>query len=222
MLVHVLDRFALKDVEAKKVMYEKVSDKLIDNKLYLDKLEAASRSDHIILHGHAEPAQNYNINGYETQEQFEKYIIEAAGKVGVEIKSEHISFAHRIGQRPRNATGGPRLRENGENFCCPILFKFIKRAKKEALMRQKKTLKDSHSIKISEDQTLLRKALCNFVNELESVKVAYPQNGKVLVRLQNNPDKVIRIESFRDLHRVGYSGRPDFTKLKLDGVILTM
>ena len=57
---------------------------------------------------------------------------------------------------------------------------------------------------------------------MENVKVAYHQNGKVLDRLENNPDKAIIIESFRDLHRDGYSGRPDFTKLKLDGVILTM
>ena len=93
---------------------------------------------------------------------------------------------------------------------------------KEKIMRRKKTLKDSHSIKITEDQTPLRKALCDYVNEQENVRVAYPQNGKILVRLENNPDKVIRIETFKDLQRVGFSGLVDFSKLKLNDALLTL
>ena len=134
----VLDTYALKNVEDKTENFEKVNEKFIDNKLNFDKLEAASRLDHIIIHGHKDPNQNYQINGYETQEQLEIYIIEAAVKVEIEIKPEHISFAHRIGQRPRNSQGEPRLREDSQRFCYPVLFKFVKRAKNEALMRQKK------------------------------------------------------------------------------------
>ena len=76
---------------------------------------------------------------------------------------------------------------------------------KEAIMRQKKTLNDDHNIKISEDQTPLRKALCEYVNELQNVKVAHPMKGKVSVRLVNNPKKAIFLESFKDLHRIGFN-----------------
>ena len=220
MLAKLVDRFAEKINEDKAEIYSKVNNKLIDYKLDHDRLDAANRLDHIILHGHSEPNKNYQPKGYETQEELESYIIEAAGKVGIEIKSEHISFAHRIGKKPVNASGGPKLRENGSRFARPIIFKLVKRAMKEAIMRQKKTLKDDHNINISEDQTPLRRALCEYVNGLQNVKVAYPMNGKVSVRLVNNPEKAIILESFKDLRRIGFNDQVDLNKLKLDGIML--
>ena len=220
MLERLVDRFAKQSKEDKAEIYSKVSNKFVDHKLDHDKLDAMNRLDHIILHGHSEPAKNYQPNGYETQEEFEGYIIEAASNVGIDIKSEHISFAHRIGKRPVNAQGGPRLLRNGNKFARPIIFKLVKRAKKEELMRQKKNLKDNHNIKISEDQTPLRKALCEYVNEMDIVKVAYPMHGKVYVRLESKPEKAIGLDSFKDLHRIGFKDQVDLSKLKLDDVLL--
>ena len=83
----------------------------------------------------------------------------------------------------------------------------------------KKTLRDSHGIKIAEDITPLRKALCDFANELDTVKVAYPMDGKIMVRLHANPNRAIRMESYKDLHRIGFTGEPDWSKLKLDDLM---
>ena len=53
-------------------------------------------------------------------------------------------------------------------------------------------------------------------NDLENVKVAYPQEGKILVRLHTDPSKVIRMESYKDLKKIpGFNGEFDWEKLKL-------
>ena len=73
---------------------------------------------------------------------------------------------------------------------------------------------------MSEDVTPLRKALCDLANESDLVKVAYPQEGKILVRTVADPNKVIRMESFKDLHKInGYSTDSyDWDKLKLSDI----
>ena len=102
----------------------------------------------------------------------------------------------------------------------PILFKFSKKAKRSELFKNKKDLRTDHSIKIAEDTTPLRRALCEVTNKLDYVKVAYPQDGKICVRLHSNPKKVIRMESHLDLESIGYSGEFNWKELKLDDLIL--
>ena len=57
-------------------------------------------------------------------------------------------------------------------------------------------------------------------NKLDFVKVAYPQDGKICVRLNSNPKKVIRMESYLDLENIGYSGEFNWKEMKLNDLIL--
>ena len=88
------------------------------------------------------------------------------------------------------------------------------------LLKAKKKLKEDHGIKITEDATPLRKALCDFVNNLDEVKVAYHQDGKVCVRLKSDDSKVTMLESYKDLAKIGYTGDPDWGALKLTDQML--
>ena len=105
----------------------------------------------------------------------------------------------------------------------PILFKISKRSKRDELLRKKKTLRLSHSVKITEDVTPLRKALCDYVNKQSTVKIAYPQDGKICVRLHANENKVIRLDSYKDLDKIGIAEPTEdsvWADLKLDGLQL--
>ena len=88
------------------------------------------------------------------------------------------------------------------------------------LLKAKKKLKDDHGIKITEDATPLRKALCDFVNKLDEVKVAYHQDGKVCVRLKSDDSKVIMLESYKDLDKIGHTGDHDWEALNIADQIL--
>ena len=188
----------------------------LDHKLQMDKIETFNRQDNIIVIGYEEPAQNYQTYGRESPEDMENILINIGSKVGVSIDANHISDGFRMGKRPVNSDGSPKLRQDGSKFSRPICFRLNKRFKKTELLRSKKTLKDSHGIKISEDVTPIRKALCDVANECESVKVAYPQDGKILVRLTADPSKIIRMESYKDLTKIpDFDGEYDWDKLKL-------
>ena len=188
----------------------------LDQKLNIDKIETYNRQDNIILFGHEEPDKNYTPFGRETQEEIENVLIDAGNKISLSIDRNHISDGFRLGKRPTNLDGSPKTREDGTRFARPIFFRLNKRFTRTALLRSKKTLKETHGIKIAEDITPMRKGLCDIANELESVKVAYPQDGKILVRQHADPTKIIRMESYKDLTKIpGFSGEFDWNKLRL-------
>ena len=191
--------------------------KLLDEKLNNDKLESYNRQDNIILFGYEEPAKNYEPLGRETPEELEQILVDVASKVGVTIDPTNISDGFRLGKKP---SGTPVIRDDGLKVARPILYKLNKRSKRSELLRKKKDLKNTHKLKISEDVTPLRKALCDVANESALVKVAYPQEGKILVRTVADPSKVIRLESFKDLRRIpDYpTDHYDWDKLKLSDI----
>ena len=202
---------ALRDENTKAL--ESLRHKLIEEKLNNDRLEAYNRQDNIIVFGWEEPSTNYETYGRESPEQLEQVLVDVAAKVGVTIDPNHISDGFRLGKRP---TGSPVLRSDGVHFARPILFRLNKRSKRTELLRKKKTLKETHRIKIAEDVTPLRKALCDVANEFVSVKVAYPQDGRILVCTVSDPTRVVRMESYKDLRKIpGFSGTYNWVKLKI-------
>ena len=188
----------------------------IDEKLNVDRQEVHNRRDNVIIFAYEEPPNNYLPNGRETQEQLEDILIDVGNKAGVKIERNYISDGFRMGKRPVNENGSPKTRHDGTKVARPIHFRLNKGFAKTALLRNKKMLKETHGIKIAEDTTPLRKALCDFANEIESVKVAYPQGGKIFVRTKENPSRVIQLETYKDLDNVpGFSGELNYQKLKL-------
>ena len=199
---------------------EHCQDKIIKQHILTDKLDTYNRQDNLLLIGFKEPPKNYEDFGRESEEELENILISIGEKVGVEIKSEHISVAYRIGNNHKHPNNTPKKTSSGDNVARPILYKFSKKAKRAELFKNKKDLRTDHNTKIAEDTTPLRRALCEVTNKLDHVKVAYPQDGKICVRLHSNPKKVIRMESHLDLESIGYSGEFNWKELKLDDLIL--
>ena len=140
---------------------------VLDETLNRDSLDSYNRQDNIIVFGYEEPQKNYEPNGRETPEELEQVLVNIASKVGVTIDPANISDGFRLGKKPN---GSPLRRNDGSFVARPILFKLNKRSKKSELLRKKKTLKETHKLKISEDVTPLRKALCDVANEYDSLK----------------------------------------------------
>ena len=197
---------------------------VLNQRLMFDKYDSYSRQDHVILLGRTEPDKNYEAYGKETQEEFEDMLHEIGQKVGIDIQPGHISLAHRLGNNHKDSDNRKKYRDDGTTpIARPILFKLSNRYKRNELLRKKKTLRVTHRVKIIEDVTPLRKALCDFVNKQSTVKIAYPQDGKICVRLHANENKVIRLESYKDLDKIGISVPTedlDWAELKLDGLQL--
>ena len=141
----------------------KCREKLIEQRLICDRLDAQNRQSNVLVIGQEEPSSNFTSNGFESQDDFGNVLENIANKVSTPVSTQDIDYAHRLGKKPSGPSGTPR----------PILFKLTRRSKKIDLMRKKKLLRESHNIKIAEDITPLRKALCDFVNYSDTVKVAY-------------------------------------------------
>ena len=195
-------------------------DKIMKQHILQDKQDALIRQDNLLLFGCKEPSKNYENFGRETEEELEDILISVGAKVNVALKPEHISVAYRIGNNHKFPDNSPKKTQSGDNVARPILFKFSKKAKRSELFKNKKDLRTDHNVSIAEDTTSLRRALCEVTNKLDSVKVAYPQDGKICVRLKSDPKKVIRMESYLDLEKIGYSGEYDWKELKLDDLRL--
>ena len=146
-----------------KDLVKATNEKLLDLNIVNDRLDTAARQDNLILIGQEEPAHNYTQYGYETQEELENLLIDAALKAEISLRPEDISMAHRIGRKPITAGGAPKKKPDGTKVARPILYKFIKRAKNIEILRAKKSLKNDHSIKFAEDVTPQRKKLCEYV-----------------------------------------------------------
>ena len=100
---------------------------VFNQRLILDRYDNYSRQDHVILLGHKEPDTNYEPYGKETQEDFENILLNIGQKVGIDIKSEHISLAHRLGNNHKDSDNNKKFRADGTTpISRPLLFKISK------------------------------------------------------------------------------------------------
>ena len=186
---------------ALKVFVDKMDSKVAEmqrycllNKFENDKLEKYSRRDNLRISGLAEEAD-------ETDEVLEAKVIELAEDIGVKLKPEEISVAHRLG-KPRD--GGR-----------PLIVRFCQRKKRDEMMINKKKLKGrQRKVYINEDLTSLRATLMSMVKEQESVKNVSTRNGSILAWLTNGGRPVV-VNTPDDLSKVGLTS-PDWKRLKLE------
>lgn len=186
---------------AMNVFMEKMERKVADmqrycllNKFENDKLEQYSRRDNLRISGIEEDAD-------ETEEVLEAKVIELAENIGVKLKSEEISVAHRLG-KPRD--GGR-----------PLIVRFCQRKKRNEMMINKKKLKGrERKVYINEDLTSLRATMMSLVKEQETVKNVSTRDGSILAWLTSGGRPVV-INTPDDLLKVGISS-PDWKRLKLE------
>lgn len=154
----------------------------------LDDIESYSRSDNLIIRGipersAAERASDGPPLGggslHESHESVETTILEFFNStLGVGIKSQDVSIAHRIKPGPQD-----RIR--------PIIVRFNNRMARLAVLRARKTLKDSND-KIFISEHLTKSASDLFYNArklLREKKIfgTWTQNGQVYVRFSPDP-----------------------------------
>ena len=152
------------------------------NKYDNDKLEQYSRKENLCISGIAEETN-------ETDGILEAKIIELAGDMGVELKSEDISVAHRIG----------KPKEGGR----PVIVRFCQRKKKNEVMRNKKKLKGKErKVYVNEDLTSLRAKMMKVTKEQESVKNVATRDGSILAWMYSGGRPVV-INTPDDLHKIG-------------------
>lgn len=154
------------------------------NKYDNDKLEQYSRRENLRITGIVEETN-------ETEDILEAKVIELAGDMGVELKSEDISVAHRLG----------KPKEGGR----PIIVRFCQRKKKNEVMRNKKKLKGKdRKVYVNEDLTSLRAKLMKMAKEQESVKNVATRDGSILAWMHSGGRPVV-INTPDDLHKIGIS-----------------
>ncbi|KAK4320927.1 hypothetical protein Pmani_008244 [Petrolisthes manimaculis] len=162
-----------------------------------DKLEQYSRRENLRISGLEEEDD-------ETEEVLEAKIIEFAQDIGVKIKSNDISLAHRMG----------RNREEGR----PVIVRLCHRKKKNEIVINKKKLKEKNrKVYVNEDLTSLRARMISIVKEHEAVKNVTTRDGSILAWLNSGGRPVVVNNPF-DLHKVGIDS-PDWRKLNLDHLI---
>ncbi|KAK4290785.1 hypothetical protein Pmani_036344 [Petrolisthes manimaculis] len=153
--------------------------------------------------------ENLRISGLEeeddeTEEVLEAKIIELAQDIGVKIKWNDISLAHRMG----------RNREEGR----PVIVRLCHRKKKNEIVINKKKLKEKNrKVYVNEALTSLRGRMISVVKEHETVKNVTTRDGSILAWLNSGGRPVVVNNPF-DLHKVGIDS-PDWRKLNLDHLI---
>ena len=177
----------------------KVQRQCLPNKYENDKMEQYSRRENLRIFGINEEAN-------ETEDVLEAKVIELAGDIGVEIKPDDISVAHRMG----------KPREGGR----PVIVRFCHRKKKYEMMRNKKKLKGrQRKVYINDDMTSLRAKMMKLVKEQEVVKNVSTRDGSILAWLHSGGKPVV-INTPDDLQKVGISTpeRVNFSLGQLAGI----
>ena len=140
------------------------------------------------------------------KENTSELLVELAGSIGVDLTTADISVSHRLGT-PRKEKG----RDSSVHTPRPIIAKFVRREKRDEILRNKSKLQwkrpelleeGEFNIFINDDLTqarsIIRKALSN---QPDKVKVG-TANGKLLYTFTNNGfEKTVSIDSPMDLIR---------------------
>ncbi|MPC48925.1 hypothetical protein E2C01_042712 [Portunus trituberculatus] len=138
------------------------------------------------------------------EEVLEEKVIKLASSMGVSLRADDISVVHCLGK--------PRDREH------PVIVRFCRRKKRNALLRRKGELKKKDSrVFINEDLTPLRSAMRRMVEEQAGVKNVTTRNGKILAWLTDDPNRAIEINTPDDLNKVGIV-TPDWKRLQMDHI----
>ena len=167
------------------------------NKYENDRLEQYSRRDNLRISGIEEEDD-------ESEEVLEAKVIELAEDIGVKLKPDEISVAHRLG-KPRD---GGRT----------VIVRFCHRKKKNEIMSNKKKLKGrQRKVYINEDLTSLRAKMMSLVKEQETVKNVSTREGSV-VAWPTSGGRPVVINTPDNLEKIGITS-PDWKKLNLDHLI---
>lgn len=164
-----------------------------------DQLEQYTRRETVKICGLEEQAD-------ETTGMLEKAVIEIANVIDVPLNPCDISVVHRSGPKKN---GKPR----------PVLCKFVSRKKKEAIISNRRALKNADSagnkVFIYDDLTPLRSKLLHVVKKKETVHHAYTSNGKIFACLKDTDDpnkhldlKKVVVENPDDLFKIGFEDIP--------------
>lgn len=161
-----------------------------------DQLEQYTRRESVKICGLEEQAD-------ETTGMLEEAVIEIANVIDVPLNPCDISVVHRSGPKK---SGKPR----------PVLCKFVSRKKKEAIISNRRALKNAgNKVFIYEDLTPLRSKLLHVVKKNETIHHAYTSNGKIFACLKdiNDPNKhldlkKVVVENPDDLFKIGFEEIP--------------
>ena len=177
-------RKALDDskIEINKVKVENSRLKQIVNiNLYkIDDLEQYGRRENMRIHGISESTDSVNDDG-------EKVILKMAKDLNIELKDSDIQRAHRLGRKRVNPNFRPRS----------IIIRFVSFKKRNEFFIAKsklRNLKQYENAFISEDLTILKSRLLNYVkNECDDDFVlCHTRNGKIRMKRSAKKEKLIK------------------------------
>lgn len=100
----------------------------------------------------------------------------------------------------------------------PVLCKFVSRKTRDAVIKQRKLLKDKKDkIFLNDDLTLLRAKLFRYAKNLPNVKRANTNNGKI--HCTTNADVHIIIDTPDDLFKLGVESI-DYSRLGIQDYVI--
>ena len=167
------------------------------NKYDNDKMEQYSRRENLCISGIDEEEN-------ETNDVLEAKVTELAGNIGVELKPDDISVAHRMG----------KPKEGGR----PVIVRFCHRKKNNEVMRNKKKLKErQRKVYVNDDLTSLRAKMMKLVKKQEIVNNVSTRDGSIFAWLHSGGRPVV-INTPDDLHTVGIT-TPDWKNLSLGHLV---
>ena len=156
-----------------------------------DKLEQYMRRDNLLFSGIKE-AEN------ETENDIIETVMEIADAIDATIRAD-ISTAHRIGRK------GDKPR--------PVIVRFTARKDRNAILKNKKNLKDNENIKkiekvslkvgVQEDVTEPRRRLLKMASDSPHTEFAFIKDGTILCKTSR--EGLTRIETADDLWKLGYT-----------------
>ena len=124
------------------------------------------------------PIVRYDEEANETEDVLEANIIKLAGDIGMELKPDGLSVAHRMG----------KPKERGR----PVIVRFCHRKKKYEVIRWKQKLKGKQrKVYVNDDLTSLKAKMMNLVKEQDVVKNVSTRDGSILAWLLSGGKPVI-------------------------------
>jgi hypothetical protein len=172
------------------------------NRYKNDELEQYGRRENIRVHGLPE----------DKNEDLSAKFVQLMHKISINITSGDISVIHRVKSKKKDV---PRQ----------VIVRFVRRQVRTDIMRKKKALnavneKEKTKIFLTDDLTPLRSTLLRLAKDHSNVKSAYTIEGKIHVKLRDNPEESVVINNPDDLWKIGIV-EPDWKELGLLNYIHT-